>query len=299
MSYIAEVPFDSLFDPFMMNAQKPLARKALIELVRRAAPRTFWARKARILRSMSTERELALLPVLCRPEGVGLDVGASGGVYSVQMVGRVSKCIAFEPRPWQAEYLRELVRYADLPVTVEEVALSDVDAHATLRIPVEQQGLSTVEAANKLEVVHGSAGLPTVTIEVKTRKLDSFCEKESIGFIKIDVEGHEGAVLRGAQVVLRTQRPRLLIEVEDRHRAGGVGDVFHTMETHGYAGFFLHRETLVATSEFDLAVHQDPCNGSGWENPDDQRPPYVNNFIFVPKEESAEIYTAVIELLGG
>jgi FkbM family methyltransferase len=291
--------FDSLLDPFMMNGDEPLARKVMIELVRRAAPRAFWVQQAHILRTMSYERELALLPVLCRPDGVGLDVGAARGVYSVQMVDRVSKCIAFEPRPWQAEYLRDLVRYADLPVMVEEVALSDVDGNATLRVPVEQQGLSTVESANKLYRADGPDERPIVTVEIKTRKLDAYCEKESIGFIKIDVEGHEGAVLRGAEAVLRKQRPRLLIEVEDRHRPGAVGDVFHTMETHGYAGFFLYHETLLAISEFDSAVHQDPCNGSGWENPGIEQPPYFNNFIFVPKEESAEICASVIELLNG
>jgi FkbM family methyltransferase len=214
------------------------------------------------------------------------------------MVGCVSECIAFEPRTWQAEYLRQLARYAELPIVVEQMAVSNVDGHTVLRIPVAQQGLSTIESGNSLLDADGSTGIPAISIEVTTQRLDSYCGSMSLGFVKIDVEGHEGAVLEGATSLLRKQRPRLLIEVEDRHRAGAVRDVFDLIDDYGYAGFFLHNEQLIPISEFNAAVHQDPRNSGGWKTPDLPQPLYINNFVFIPEEERAEISVAAAELLS-
>ena len=60
-----------------------------------------------------------------------------------------------------------------------------------------------------------------------------------MSFIKIDVEGHEEAVLRGMQGLMRCWRPTVLVEVEERHNPGAVGRVAAFMATHGYQGFFL------------------------------------------------------------
>ena len=52
-------------------------------------------------------------------------------------------------------------------------------------------------------------------IEVPMATLDSSYEGE-VGFIKIDVEGHEQAVLDGAVQTIRRCRPRLLVEIDER-----------------------------------------------------------------------------------
>ncbi|MGO8126768.1 FkbM family methyltransferase, partial [Rhizobium ruizarguesonis] len=54
-------------------------------------------------------------------------------------------------------------------------------------------------------------------ISVPTRRLDSY-QFGPLGFIKIDVEGHELKVLKGSQAILNRDHPNLLIEAEDRHR---------------------------------------------------------------------------------
>lgn len=239
-----------------------------------------------MFRSATTEQELALLPLLCRSDRAGLDVGAAAGVYSVQMCGLVSHCIAFEPRPEQAELLRKLARYAGLPITVAEVAASDADGSAVLRVPRSQQGLSTIDASNPLADADSENPL---SVDVVTTTLDTYCNSMQVGFVKIDVEGHEGAVLAGAGLLLRNQRPRLLIEAEDRHHPGTVSEVFGVMRSHDYAGFFVDDHELRPVSEFVPSIHQDAANSSGWKNADGPQPLYVNNFIFVPTEESAAI----------
>ena len=50
-------------------------------------------------------------------------------------------------------------------------------------------------------------------------KLDSFfaSRTQPVSLIKCDVEGHEGEVFRGAEQLLRQDRPILLFECEQRH----------------------------------------------------------------------------------
>ncbi len=58
-----------------------------------------------------------------------------------------------------------------------------------------------------------------------------------MGFIKIDVEGHELAVLRGAEGLLRACHPALLIEASDEHRPGALESIRAFLEPLGYRGY--------------------------------------------------------------
>ncbi len=148
----------------------------------------------------------------------------------------------------------------------------------TLRIPVVGEGearpLATIEAANVLD------GVEVNEVDIPCRRLDDL-GLEPIGFMKIDVEGHEQAVLRGAAAVLERDRPNLLIEVENRHRQDAVNTVIHYLSDLGYQAYFLLGRHLKPISAFDPTTHQDP------ESIDfcDVRPGhvYVNNFVFVTR----------------
>jgi len=95
--------------------------------------------------------------------------------------------------------------------------------------------------------------------------------------LKIDVEGHELAVLRGAEQMLEQQRPALLMECEDRHlRQGGVHEVFDFLTERGYRGRFFGENGLQPLEEFDPAQHQRSEGERFWEAPG-----YVNNFVFL------------------
>ena len=255
----------------------------------RLAPNLFWQRRVERLRTADHEDELILLPLLCRAGQVGLDVGASAGIYSVRMSGMVSRCIAFEPRPHQARELRQMALYAHLPIEVEEIAVSGASGWTTLRILVDDPGRSTIEQDNVLADEDGSA---SESVNVMTRTLDSYCFAP-VGFVKIDVEGHELAVLQGAAALLQTQRPRLLVEVEDRHRAHAMRDVCEFMVGAGYSGFFNDGGRLRSVVEFDPDVHQIPGNIGGWKSGWRRHGVYINNFIFVPTEEEAVLEPAL------
>jgi hypothetical protein len=107
-----------------------------------------------------------------------------------------------------------------------------------MRMLVEDLGRSTIETSNALEDEDGSA---KEQVTVTVRKHDDYGMSD-VAFIKIDVEGHEVAVLEGASDTIARNRPVLLIESEDRHRKNAVADVEVFLKQRSYAGFFLMAE---------------------------------------------------------
>jgi hypothetical protein len=97
------------------------------------------------------------------------------------------------------------------------------------------------------------------TVPIDVRRLDDLVADGAVpadvAFVKCDVEGHELAMLRGAEQLLRQARPTILIEIEQRHHERPIDEVFAFLEGCGYAGQVLGEEGLRPLSEFDL--HRD------------------------------------------
>jgi FkbM family methyltransferase len=220
------------------------------------------------------EKELSILPLLVCRELDSVDVGASYGDYAMPLSGLCRHVHCFEPVPEVRDQTRKRVE-AQANISIYPCALSDRTGLATLRIPIftSEEGeksntyLSTIEPENKL---HSNAERRE---SVLVSSLDSFNLTE-VGFVKIDVEGHELAVLRGAKELLRGSSPNLLIETEERHRPGAVNSVRELLESFGYVGVFYsdaHR-AFIPMSDFVPEVHQRSEDLGSWR--------YANNFIF-------------------
>lgn len=123
---------------------------------------------------------------------------------------------------------------------------------------------------------------------MRTRRLDSY-KYNDVGFIKIDVEGHELAALEAAAATIVTNRPTLLIGSEGRHAPGAPMTIFAWMGARRYDGYFLEGHHLVPLAAFDLARHQDSANIGGWRSRWERRGTYINNFIFLPAELREEL----------
>lgn len=221
------------------------------------------------------EPEFYLLERLVDPERCAADVGANEGIYAGRLAQLCPKVHCFEPIPWFAETLRKKLKRS---VIVHELALSNRTGAAALRIPyrdsVELHGATTVEAENPL------LGVTHVrTVNCAVRRLDD-CIDEPTGFIKIDVEGHELAVLEGAQRILTTSWPVLLIESESRHNTKAPESIFDFLLHLGYAGVFMKEGKLSPISEFRRELDQSPYSLSADSAEERRRKPYVNNFIF-------------------
>jgi Methyltransferase FkbM domain len=120
------------------------------------------------------------------------------------------------------------------------------------------------------------------SIDVPVKRLDDL-HLDDVGLIKIDVEGHELAVLLGATDTLARNQPALVVEAEERHHPNAVADITTLLAGLGYAGYFDLDGTRRPIEEFDPAHHQNPASIGGGENGWASDGGYVNNFAFLPR----------------
>lgn len=145
-----------------------------------------------------------------------LDIGAHHGFYTLiasKIVGRAGRVIAFEPSPRERKRLKRHVRLN----SCSNVCISSAALGATAK----RANLYLVDGAedwcNSLRPPAVQANTRQIEVEVKT--LDEYLAKSaisSVDFMKLDVEGAELDVLKGATQLLHSNpRPILLVEVYD------------------------------------------------------------------------------------
>ena len=137
---------------------------------------------------------------LVEGDGTAIDAGANVGSYTRIMAGRFSHVHAFEPAPDTAACLERNVREWGLEgrVTVHAAALSDGTA-----------GVSMAGSARRRSVTRRvEDGGDIASVAIDALGLDD------LAFLKIDVEGFEERVLRGARGTLARCRPAVMMEVK-------------------------------------------------------------------------------------
>jgi FkbM family methyltransferase len=143
--------------------------------------------------------------------GVALDVGANVGAYAMvlgQWVGPSGAVFAFEPAPAIFDGLAAHVRLNDLGQVVRPVRAAVGDRTGTAELILSG-------TAGESRLAAGSdSGVAATTVQ--TVSIDDFCACEAAvpDFIKIDVEGWELAVLRGARNTIRARGRSLALFVE-------------------------------------------------------------------------------------
>jgi FkbM family methyltransferase len=144
---------------------------------------------------------------------VVIDVGANVGYMALAFAKAApsGKVIAFEPDPKTADLLRENIRLNPFKhVEVIERAAADSDKPLKLyRAKVDSNAGANSTVFNERMLSEDFVEIPAITLDtfVKERPIDQ------ISFIKIDVEGGEMSVLKGATDTLKKFRPALMIEL--------------------------------------------------------------------------------------
>lgn len=167
---------------------------------------------------------------LIRPDWNCLDVGGHLGSvsYTLGKLAPRGKLHIVEASPAKAAALRERLPKA----TIHATAVSDHTGEAVFYENVTQPGFSSLTNRN-------SRG-DTREIRVPLARIDDLWPHDlPLHFIKIDVEGHEYAALKGAEATLRRHMPAILFEagaVQDRDvNAASYDDLYAFLTGMGYA----------------------------------------------------------------
>jgi FkbM family methyltransferase len=215
--------------------------------------------------------ELDIVQAVVPHDRLAIDIGASWGLYTYLLRRCTSAVVAFEPNPEKAEYLRCLFR--DSAVVVHQVALSDSSGEAELIVPLATSAFATIETKNPLWT---ATDVDAARIHVPRQTLTDF-EFPQVGFMKIDVEGHEYAVLSGARELLLRDKPILYIRIERRHNPKEYERTFELLAHMGYSGFSSDGRRLVDVRTFEIERDQPPENVEG----NRIKGRYIYNFLFL------------------
>jgi len=200
---------------------------------------------------LAVKRLLARLPVT-----VAWDIGANVGAWSLFLAGLhpQMQVISFEPDPENVRLL-ELNRKRNQidRIVIRELALSDSSGKTTFYADrLSGSTGSLIRNDGFTEVMFGVKRRP-INVQMSTIDAEVAGGTQPPEFIKIDVEGHELSVLRGARETLSKYRPSLLLEVS--MQAGGVADL---LRSHGYLLISPETDQPVDAADFmTLAVPQE------------------------------------------
>lgn len=168
-----------------------------------------------------------------------IDVGANQGEYSLwaaRKVGNRGKVVAFEPMPQLYDQLIENIRLnTEFHKTISPVklGLSDKKGEVILYASEDSnEGTNTIYNTDKFSIEIGQIQLDTLDAQLKELNVNE------VNFLKIDVEGAELQVLKGALTTLEKHRPILLLEInKDACIAGGYQpeDILELLKPFNYS----------------------------------------------------------------
>jgi FkbM family methyltransferase len=147
-------------------------------------------------------RKRNLFTKMVLPGNIVFDIGANIGAYTILssiLVGPRGKVLAFEPMPENIKYLQDHITLNQLSnVQAFEIAVSDYCGTAKFDATTDRV-LGSISA-------NGNFTVQTTTI-------DQMVQDHGVipNYLKIDVEGGEAAVLRGARQVLKNHRPIVFV----------------------------------------------------------------------------------------
>lgn len=158
-----------------------------------------------------------------------LDVGANIGNHSLFFARFFSKCISFEPNPRTFSVLEINSRLVDNIIPIN-LGLSDKKGTAPLYTSFRNVGGSSL-SGDRNSVVDSQCDIQLDRID------DIINAEENIGFMKMDVEGHEWFVLRGAEKVIKENKPIIIFE-HNTTTENSDKDVINLLNSYGYHDFY-------------------------------------------------------------
>lgn len=198
----------------------------------------------------TTEPELqACFELFVSPGHTVYDIGSNVGFYTIisgRLVGPTGRVDAFDPLPDNAKRTRDnAAANRQSHVRVHTLALSDEDGVSVFRVSED----SNWGRLDSLATPTGHAE----DISVPTARIDTLVANGDVAppdVVKMDVEGAEVMVLRGARNVLRTHDVTLLVDIH-----GTNAEVQQELESCGYEVFVVRGQGQpLASSRWDVQI---------------------------------------------
>tara|TARA_B100001248_G_scaffold87247_1_gene64083 strand:+ start:1662 stop:2414 length:753 start_codon:yes stop_codon:yes gene_type:complete len=214
--------------------------------------------KKRLIRAIKNnyEKELPFIDRFSDMSKDALDIGVYRGVYSFKLSKNFKKVHAFEPNTLLFPYLNKNLKKIIKNIELYNLALSDKKGDAELKLPIRTKSFfnDNIEELYQL----GAASMHPhkefeefKKVRIKKDKLDNLTIDNHIGFIKIDVEGHELEVINGAIRTIQKNKPILLVEIEKRHSKRSVEETIKHISNLGYDCFFANDQKLISIEKLN------------------------------------------------
>jgi FkbM family methyltransferase len=223
---------------------------------------------------------------LFRP-GTLIDIGAHSGSLTLALADLAwTRILAFEPLPTAFVRLQRAVRrhWGRIPahVVLRPEALGETAGTLTLEVPIVAGAAQEQWASVAKDYAALQAADPRIEsvrrYAVPVLPLDAL-ELDDVTAIKLDAEGAEEEVLRGAAATLRRCQPVLSVEIEERHRPGSTRRVPDLLRQLGYEGWYEFYGDWRPIERFDAtAMQRASPSPASFEVSD----PYVFCFYFIP-----------------
>lgn len=209
------------------------------------SPKYQLKRRAERFFNKPVEPEIKIINTLTNENLASIDIGVYRGVYSYYLLKSSIHVYSFEANSNLIKNLKKsFLGYKN--ITIENYAVSSSSGESMLRIPYRtnksnyshdeemyELGLATIHKDNSLDKKKFN--------EYKVNKIsiDDYNFQHKIGFIKIDVEGHELEIVKGGLNTIKKFKPNLLIEIEESHSGTKLIDTINFIESLGYDCFML------------------------------------------------------------
>lgn len=176
--------------------------------------------------------------VILRPGNVFIDIGANAGGWTVPASRLYKQVWAFEPNPSTLEVLRKNVGMNHATnVRIFPCALGERTTKLTMYT-------SSMEPGKNGFWNHHGDRYTDGHVEVSVKRLDDLAVNVQVSTIKIDTEGFETQVLKGAAQTVRKWRPNLAIET---HRDGDAEIIKNMFPMFDWTEFRRHEQTILLT----------------------------------------------------
>jgi FkbM family methyltransferase len=201
-----------------------------------------------------------ILNIICKyikPDSTIIDIGANIGTHTVGIIKHITaknitgiKVKAFEPQPFIYSILNQNVQYTKSESTIQtslyNFGLSDSESTIYMTMPdynvVENPGGYGLDFNTQKD-------LEKTEIHIKT--LDSF-GFTNVCFMKIDVEGHENQVLKGAIETIKKSKPVMIIEILGgvTLNTASISEIKYINDTKEFIKSLNYNVDLIANSDY-------------------------------------------------